>query len=57
MFFGPLGVAVASLGEDGTGLGAFRVLICSVCACLDMSVFSITKTRLFKYTEHFISKN
>ena len=27
VFFGPFGVAVASLGEEGAGLGAFRAFV------------------------------
>ena len=48
VFFGPIGVAVASLGQGGGGGGGGCVggwswcfsCVCSVCACLDLSVSS-----------------
>ena len=39
VFFGPFGVAVASLGDERADLGIFSC-VCSVCACLDLSVSS-----------------
>ena len=27
VFFGPFGIAIASLGEEGAGLGAFRAFV------------------------------
>ena len=39
VFFSPFSVAIISLGEERAGLGAF-FYVCSVCACLDLSVSS-----------------
>ena len=38
VFFSPFSIAITSLREERANLGAFRV--CSICACLDLSVSS-----------------
>ena len=38
VFFSPFSIAITSLGEERANLSAFRV--CSICACLDLSVSS-----------------
>ena len=39
VFFSPFSIAITSLGEERANLSAFRY-VCSICACLDLSVFS-----------------
>ena len=39
VFFSPFSIAIASLGEERANLSAFSY-VCSVCACLDLSVSS-----------------
>ena len=36
VFFSPFSIAITSLGEERANLSAFS-LVCSVCACLDLS--------------------
>ena len=38
VFFSPLGIAITSLGEERANLSACFSYVCSVCACLDLSV-------------------
>ena len=38
-FFSPFSIAITSLREERANRGAFRT-VCSVCACLDLSVSS-----------------
>ena len=38
--FSPFSIAITSLGEERANLSAFRTCVCSVCACLDLSVSS-----------------
>ena len=45
VIFSPFSIAITSLGEERANLSAFRtfvrfVLVCSICACLDLSVSS-----------------
>ena len=37
--FNPFSIAITSLGEERANLGAF-LYVCSICACLDLSVSS-----------------
>ena len=40
VFFGPFSIAIASLGEKGEGWSWCFSYVCSVCACLDLSISS-----------------
>ena len=41
VFFSPFSITITSLGEERANLSAFRTFdVCSVCACLDLSVSS-----------------
>ena len=40
VFFSSFSIAITSLGEERAILSAFRTFVCSVCACLDLSVSS-----------------